>query len=422
MKDIKTGKEKEYKMKKDNVLLYDGGFIDYEHWDAPIIMDLKGLSMNVSLGITAYGYEESKTAFAIPCIENYQTLYAVINEYREDSDIRYGYKIVAKEGRYLMPKETIAINGRTLEITDDGAWLVSKATLIRITATKGDKPTLEFIQEDDYLRTLGTKKGQDGEKKMDMETLNQCSQVLHTANRKPDESMDATFTNEEMTEFFNGRAYLTLPLVYEDESNGQCRKTGEVVLTHVTYGVEGNTRNGILFTTPNWPRELADTPVADTQFVLNMQEKCTGCHRREYPLHARIHSAMVVGFHPAIPCDCDFVNVVLKKKTCAEPAQRTDEQPMDGMQKKIADMCDAIKNLLLEKNRKYGNSALNPVRVFSKADTAEQIKVRMDDKLSRIKNEQGDEDEDVYMDLAGYLVLMLIAKEEQKKTKGETDK
>lgn len=95
---------------------------------------------------------------------------------------------------------------------------------------------------------------------------------------------------------------------------------------------------------------------------------------------------------------------------------------MSDSQKKIAETCDAIKNLLLEKNRKYGDSALNPVRVFSKADKVEQIKVRMDDKLSRIKNEQGDEDEDVYMDLAGYLVLMLIAKEEQKqkeKKKGE---
>lgn len=90
---------------------------------------------------------------------------------------------------------------------------------------------------------------------------------------------------------------------------------------------------------------------------------------------------------------------------------------MNDTQLKIAEKCDAIKNLLLEKNRKYGNSALNPVRVFSKADTVEQIKVRMDDKLSRIRNEQGDEDEDVYMDLAGYLVLMLIAKEEQKQQK-----
>lgn len=84
-------------------------------------------------------------------------------------------------------------------------------------------------------------------------------------------------------------------------------------------------------------------------------------------------------------------------------------------QAKIADMCDRLKNLLLEKNRKYGDSALNPCRVFSKSDAVEQLKVRMDDKLSRIRNAQSDEDEDVYMDLAGYLVLMMVAREDKRR-------
>ena len=67
--------------------------------------------------------------------------------------------------------------------------------------------------------------------------------------------------------------------------------------------------------------------------------------------------------------------------------------------------------MLIEKNRKYGNSALNPQRIFSKASAIEQIKVRIDDKLSRIKNQQDDEDEDVITDLIGYLILLKIAKE-----------
>ena len=79
-------------------------------------------------------------------------------------------------------------------------------------------------------------------------------------------------------------------------------------------------------------------------------------------------------------------------------------------QDSIAEVCDSIKELLLEKNRKYGNSALNPCRVFSKADSVEQLKVRIDDKLNRIKNEQNDEDEDVVKDLIGYLVLLIIAR------------
>jgi hypothetical protein len=75
----------------------------------------------------------------------------------------------------------------------------------------------------------------------------------------------------------------------------------------------------------------------------------------------------------------------------------------------IATTCDNLKELLLAKNRKYGNSALSPLRIFSKADVVEQIRVRIDDKLSRLANPQADEDEDVIQDLLGYLVLLQIA-------------
>lgn len=70
-----------------------------------------------------------------------------------------------------------------------------------------------------------------------------------------------------------------------------------------------------------------------------------------------------------------------------------------------------VKDTLIIKNRKYGNSALEPKRVFSKASAKEQLLVRIDDKLSRIANESldEDEDEDVVLDLIGYLVLYKIA-------------
>lgn len=91
--------------------------------------------------------------------------------------------------------------------------------------------------------------------------------------------------------------------------------------------------------------------------------------------------------------------------------QKTPETPQaKSPQDAIIETCDSIKELLLEKNRKYGNSALNPCRVFSKADSVEQLKVRIDDKINRIKNEQSDEDEDVVKDLIGYLVLLIIAR------------
>lgn len=81
----------------------------------------------------------------------------------------------------------------------------------------------------------------------------------------------------------------------------------------------------------------------------------------------------------------------------------------------ISRKCDELKSLLLEKNRKYGDSALNPCRIFSKASPEEQILVRIDDKLNRIKNRQNDEDEDVIMDLAGYLILLMVAREGETK-------
>jgi hypothetical protein len=83
---------------------------------------------------------------------------------------------------------------------------------------------------------------------------------------------------------------------------------------------------------------------------------------------------------------------------------------MTNTQLLIQEICDQIKELLIEKNRKYGDSAVNPIRILSKSSNTEQILVRIDDKLNRIKNMQSDEDEDVITDLIGYLVLYKVAK------------
>ena len=83
---------------------------------------------------------------------------------------------------------------------------------------------------------------------------------------------------------------------------------------------------------------------------------------------------------------------------------------MTNTQLLIQETCDQIKELLIEKNRKYGDSAVNPIRILSKSSNTEQILVRIDDKLNRIKNMQSDEDEDVITDLIGYLVLYKVAK------------
>jgi len=80
------------------------------------------------------------------------------------------------------------------------------------------------------------------------------------------------------------------------------------------------------------------------------------------------------------------------------------------MRDKFERACDEICELLIQKNNKYGNSALEPVRVFSKASTTEQLLVRIDDKLSRIKTTGLEApDEDTLNDLIGYLILLKIA-------------
>lgn len=77
----------------------------------------------------------------------------------------------------------------------------------------------------------------------------------------------------------------------------------------------------------------------------------------------------------------------------------------------IRDECMAVYQMLLDKNMRYGNSAITPLRIFSKADALEQIRVRIDDKLSRIAHQSpGREDEDVVMDLIGYLILLRVAR------------
>lgn len=82
----------------------------------------------------------------------------------------------------------------------------------------------------------------------------------------------------------------------------------------------------------------------------------------------------------------------------------------DSFEQDVYNELSAIADMLVSKNKKYGNSALKPMRVFSKMDALEQINVRIDDKLSRIANRKNDEDEDPELDLIGYLILRRIKK------------
>lgn len=70
--------------------------------------------------------------------------------------------------------------------------------------------------------------------------------------------------------------------------------------------------------------------------------------------------------------------------------------------------CVQIANMLIEKNIAYGNSALNPIQIFAKIPPGDQIDVRIDDKLNRIKNGSSYAGDNDMLDLVGYIVLKLI--------------
>jgi hypothetical protein len=88
------------------------------------------------------------------------------------------------------------------------------------------------------------------------------------------------------------------------------------------------------------------------------------------------------------------------------------ERAMKDTQEKITKVCDEIKALLLEKNKRYGDSALNPLCVFSGArlGAEDSICIRLDDKIKRIMNSQEHRKNDI-ADLIGYLILLCCSKE-----------
>lgn len=78
---------------------------------------------------------------------------------------------------------------------------------------------------------------------------------------------------------------------------------------------------------------------------------------------------------------------------------------------KVREICHGLAELLIAKNEAYGNSALSPLNCFFKGDATTAIKVRIDDKLSRIMKGKEYGQDDTILDIMGYLVLLKIAQE-----------
>lgn len=73
-----------------------------------------------------------------------------------------------------------------------------------------------------------------------------------------------------------------------------------------------------------------------------------------------------------------------------------------------------VHDLLVNKNEAYGDAALQPLKVFSNANAEWGIRMRIDDKLKRIQSVGlNDHTEDTLMDLVGYLILLMISRDER---------
>ena len=79
-------------------------------------------------------------------------------------------------------------------------------------------------------------------------------------------------------------------------------------------------------------------------------------------------------------------------------------------QDKIIEITEAMRDLLLYKNQRYGDSALKPKQIFYKGDAVNSILIRIDDKLGRImaNTESTPRINDV-ADIIGYCTLLLIS-------------
>jgi len=99
-----------------------------------------------------------------------------------------------------------------------------------------------------------------------------------------------------------------------------------------------------------------------------------------------------------------------------------DVRPVDdgdqaAFRAEVETVLSAVLEMLMAKNAAYGDSALSPLRVFSRASAVEQLLVRIDDKLSRLMRGTA-AGEDVELDLLGYLVLLRVARTRAEVTRG----
>jgi len=94
-----------------------------------------------------------------------------------------------------------------------------------------------------------------------------------------------------------------------------------------------------------------------------------------------------------------------------EECENEDLPQHEHFAEQVINLANDFANFLIEKNESYGDAALEPINIFSKGLTKEQkIYVRLDDKLTRVKNGHEYPGDDTIKDIIGYLFLLMILK------------
>lgn len=128
------------------------------------------------------------------------------------------------------------------------------------------------------------------------------------------------------------------------------------------------------------------------------------------------HYASGVGYNTTGVCKLHNREVLDQcNNSCSSFRNRVETmEEKTTVQQDICSTLSNMSNLLVEKNKRYGNSALSPLNIFAhhmaEDDTASNsILVRLDDKLSRIRNANELRKNDV-ADIMGYLTLLCVNK------------
>lgn len=77
----------------------------------------------------------------------------------------------------------------------------------------------------------------------------------------------------------------------------------------------------------------------------------------------------------------------------------------EQVQTRLTARFDYLRRTLISKNKAYGNSVYEPVQYASSMGASALIRVRVDDKLARLRTAGGTDSEDALLDLVGYLAL-----------------